>query len=228
GESVVTPSGVIDRAAITDPVTGRPDSRAFLQRYLPSLRDLLPTYAFLSDSSGSLTTINDTPSANRILLDLNATSSPGVNPWTANVGQVTATFGVYPRAWITNRLITTETFVREVVGDGRTGSIWPFESPHRVTPALGTTFYQKQSLAAGDDMVPEVSLLATYAGDPKITLKRWGNGPPLPGRVWTPTSASVRHADLLNNADVLAFVRSRLDGVPRASRPAARPRAQQV
>lgn len=210
GRKVATPSGVIDRAAITDPMTGRPDPRAFLQRYFASLRDMLPTYPFLIDTAGRLTTINDTPSANRILLDLNATSSPGVNPWTVNLGQVTATFGVSPRSWLTNREVKTETYIREVVADGKAGSIWPFQSLHRVTPAAGTTYYQKQSLAAGDDMVAEVSLVATYADDPTITVKKWGNGRPPPGRTWTRTSSGVRHANLLHNADVLAFIRSRL------------------
>lgn len=210
GHRVTGPSGAIDRASITDPLTGRPDPRAFLQRYFASLRDMLPTYAFLSDSAGRLSTINDTPQANRILLDLNATSSPGVNPWTANVGQVTATFGVNPRAWLTGWPVTTETYVRELVADGRTGSIWPFQLSHRIRPAAGTTYYEKQTLVAGDDMVPEVSLVATYAGDPTITIKPWGNGTPPSGRTWTRTSSSVRHARLLDNPDVLAFVRSRL------------------
>jgi hypothetical protein len=148
GRKVTGPSGMIHRAAITDPVTGRPDPRAFLQKYFASLRDMLPTYAFLSDGSGRLSTINDTPFANRILLDLNATSSPGVNPWTANVGQVTATFGVHPRAWLTGWAVTTETYVREVIADGSTGSIWPFQSSHRIRPAAGTIYFEKQALAA--------------------------------------------------------------------------------
>lgn len=208
--SVATPFGMIDRAAITDPVTGRPDPRAFLQRYLASLRDMLPTYAFLYNKTGQLTTINDTQSANHILLDLNATSSPGVNPWTAKVRQVTATFGVNPRSQITDRAITTETLVHEVVSDGKSGSIWPFQSLHPVTPASGTTFYNRQSLTMGDDMVPEVSLVATYAGDPKITIRPWGNGTPTPGQAWTRTSASVRHAELLHNPDVLALILKQL------------------
>ncbi len=216
GRAVTGPNGVIDRAAITDPVTGRPDPRAFLQRYFASVRDMLPTYEFLYDTAGRLTTINDSPSANRILLDLNATSSPGVNPWTANVGQVTATFGVHPREWFWNRPLPTETFVRNAVGDGRTGSIWPFQSPRRITPAAGTVYPVKQSLVGGDDMIPEVSLMATYANDPRITVRRWGNGAPAAGQSWTRTSSSVRHASVLNNRDVLAFVRSRL--IPTATR----------
>lgn len=216
GRAVTGPNGIIDRAAITDPVTGRPDPRAFLQRYFASLRDMLPTYEFLYDTAGRLTTINDSPSANRILLDLNATSSPGVNPWTVHVGQAIAAFGVHPREWLWNRAVLTETFVREVVGDGRTGSIWPFQSARRVTPAKGAVYLVKQSLDGGDDMVPEVSLVATYANDPTITIRRWGNGAPPTGRSWTPTVSSVQHASVLRNPDVLAFVRSRL--APTATR----------
>lgn len=133
-----------------------------------------------------------------------------MNPWTARVGRVTATFGVHPRRWITNRVVETETFVREIIGDGRSGSIWPLESRHWMTPAAGTTYFQRQAFGAGDDMVPKVPLVATYSGDPTITLKRWGNGTPPAGRSWTRTSASVRHAGFLGNPDALAFVRSRL------------------
>jgi hypothetical protein len=59
-------------------------------------------------------------------------------------------------------------------------------------------------------MVPSVSLRATYANDPRIVVKPWGNGRPGVDRKWTPTTGSVRHAELLANGDVLAFIRRRL------------------
>jgi len=103
------PDGIIDRATITDPVTGRPDPLVFLRRYLPSLRDPLPTFDVLRDVAGGLINLNATPDANHLLLDLNAGTSPGVNPWAARVGEVIATFGVHPLGWFTRQPVATET-----------------------------------------------------------------------------------------------------------------------
>lgn len=211
GRAVTGPDGIIDRAAITDPVTGQPDPLLFLQRYLASLRDLMPTYGFLRDADGRLTDINNTPSANYLLLDINATSSPGVNPWTALVRQATATFGVHPVGRFTGRPVLTETFVRDVVADGRTGSTWPFQLPKPIVPLAGTRVHVRERLAAGDDMVPAVSLAATYANDPTLVVKPWGNGTRQPHDLsWNATKGSVRHAGFLSNPDVLAFVRRRI------------------
>jgi len=208
--SVAGPDGRIDRAAILDPVTSLPDPRLFLRRYLPSLRDMLPTYAFLTDTSGRLTTINNTPDANHLLLDINRRSSPGTNPWARLVRQVTVSYGEHPRGGFFDRPIATETFVRAVVADGRSGSVWPFQSPRPITPPAGSVYHLRESLPAGDDMVPSVSLRATYAGDPRIVVRPWGNGTPEGGRAWTPTKGSVRHAEILKNRDVLTFIRDRL------------------
>ncbi|MFM8290542.1 MAG: dockerin type I domain-containing protein [Planctomycetia bacterium] len=208
--SVAGPDGRIDRAAIIDPVTALPDPRLFLRRYLASLRDMLPTYAFLTDTSGRLTTINDTPDANHLLLDINARSSPGVNPWARLMRQVTVSYGEHPRSVFFKRPIVTETFVRAVVADGRSGSVWPFQSPRPITPPTGSVYHVRETLPAGDDMVPSVSLRATYAGDPRIVVRAWGNGAPGAGREWVPTKGSVRHAEIPGNRDVLAFIRHRL------------------
>lgn len=210
-EATVTgPDGSIDLAAITDPQTGQPDPRLFLQRYLASLRDLLPTYEFLTDTSGRLTTINDTPDANRLLLDLNAGSTAGSNPWASLVGRVTVTYGEHPLALLSRRPITTETFVRAVVADGRSGSVWPFEVSRPITPPAGSVYHLREKLASGDDLLPTVSLQATYANDPRIVVRSWGNGTPTAGQTWTPTTGSVRHSEVLGNSDVLAFIRRRL------------------
>ncbi|MFM8496604.1 MAG: dockerin type I domain-containing protein [Planctomycetia bacterium] len=210
GASVAGPDGHIDRAAIADPLTALPDPRLFLRRYLASLRDMLPTYAFLTDTSGRLTTINNTPDANHLLLDINARSSPGRNPWTRLVREVTVGYGEHPRGGFFNQPIVTETFVRAVVADGRSGSVWPFQAPTPITPPAGSVYLVRETLPAGDDMVPSVSLRATYADDPRIVVRPWGNGTPGAGRNWTPTAGSVRHAELLGNPDVLAFIRRRL------------------
>ena len=210
GKVVTGPTAAIDRVSITDPVTREPDPRVFLQRYLASLRDLLPTYDFLEGPDGTRTNINDTSAANRFLLDLNARSAPGVNPWTAVVRRATATFGVFPVGWFGP--VSTETYNKVVVADGKSGSIWPFQLARPITPPAGTVYHAKRSLNAGDDMVPLVSLLATYANDPRIMVRGWANGMQPPGSGWISTKGSVRHAAVVSNADVVAFMRSRIGG----------------
>lgn len=154
--------------------------------------------------------VNDTPDANHLLLDLNAGSVPGVNPWTSLVRQATVTYGEHPRALVSNRPITTETFVRAVVADGQRGSVQPFQVPNPITPPAGSISHVRERLPAGDDTVPAVSLRATSANDPTIVVRAWGNGAPAIGQTWTPTTGSVRHAGFLGNPDVLAFIRRRI------------------
>lgn len=210
-EATVTgPDGSIDLAAITDPRTGQPDPRLFLRRYLASLRDMLPTYPFLTDPSGRLTTINDTPDANGLLLEINAGSTSGSNPWASLVRRVTVTHGEHPLERVSRQPIMTETFVRAIVADGRSGSVWPFQESRPITPPAGSIYHMRERLASGDDMVPGVSLEATYANDPRIVVRAWGNGKPSTSRSWTPTNGSVRHATFLGNPDILAFIRRRV------------------
>lgn len=214
GKTVTSPLGNIDLATITDPNTGQPDPLKFLRLYGSSLRDLLPTYDFLYTTGGTLTNINTDPtSSNNTMLDLNATSSPGVNPWTSKVTQVTATYGVYPN--LNSDLMTTQTTDQTVIADGTTGSIWPFQEPAAVTPAAGTIYYTPGSVAAGDSVVPFVSQVATYANDPSILVVQWGNGKPSdPSTLnWINTAGVVVHGTYITNSDVLELMRKRLMGV---------------
>lgn len=211
GETVTGPNGNIDLATITDPDTQQPDPLKFLRLYGSSLRDLLPTYDFLYTTEGQLTNINHDPnSANNLLLDINATSSAGVNPWTANVGQVTATYGVYPD--LNGDLMTTQTTDQTVIANGTTGSVWPFQEAGPITPAYGTIYYTVNSIAEGDSVVPFISQVATYAGDPSILIQQWGNGSPKSPLTWTNTAGIVVHSPYITNSDVLEFVRKRLQG----------------
>ncbi|MEW6160448.1 MAG: hypothetical protein AB1813_23695, partial [Verrucomicrobiota bacterium] len=74
GGRVATPQGDISLADITTDgtISGTPSPQRFLGLYLRSLRDVLPTFAFLDDGSGNLTDINSHPDEkNTFLLDLN-------------------------------------------------------------------------------------------------------------------------------------------------------------
>jgi hypothetical protein len=44
---------------------------------------------------------------------------------------------VHPVGTFTGRPVVTETFVRDVVADGRTGSTWPSQLPKRIVPPAG-------------------------------------------------------------------------------------------
>lgn len=211
GATVYSPLGNIDLATITDPITQQPDPLKFLRLYDASLRDLLPTYDFLYTTGGQLTNINSDPaSANNLLLDINATSSAGVNPWTTKVGQVTATYGVYPD--LGNNLLTTQTTDQTVVADGTSGTVWPFQESAPITPAAGTIYYTVNSIAQGDSVVPFVSQVATYANDPSIMIVQWGNGGSKGGLTWTNTAGVVVHGSYITNSDVLELLRKRLIG----------------
>ncbi len=213
GNTITSPLGDIDLAAITDPGTGQPDPLKFLRLYGASLRDLLPTYNFLLTTGGQLTNINSDPtSSNNTVLDLNATSSPGVNPWTALVDSATATFGVYPN--ISGTLVQTNTENQTVVGDGTTGQIWPFQEANPIVPPAGTIYYNDVEGNFGDGTVPYISQIATYANDPSIVVMQWGNGVSQTPPSWTQTIGVVEHSPYLNNGDVLEFIRKRLRGLP--------------
>jgi hypothetical protein len=212
GQVVTSPLGNIDLAAITDPNTGQPDPLKFLRLYGASLRDLNPTYDFLLTTGGVLTNINNDPaSANYTVLDMNATSSPGVNPWTALVDSATATFGVYSN--INGNPVQTVTQNQTVVADGTTGQIWPFQEANPIVPPAGTIYYNDIPMDFGDGTVPYVSQIATYAGDSSIFVKQWGNGTSQNPPSWTQTIGVVLHSPYLNNSDVLELVRKRLAGL---------------
>jgi triacylglycerol esterase/lipase EstA (alpha/beta hydrolase family) len=212
GETVTSPNGNITLATITDPVTQQPNPNLFLQLYVSSLRDLLPTYDFLYTTNGVLTNINSTPSANHLLIDINATSSPGVNPWTNKVSQVTATYGVYPN--LNNDLMPTITSDQTVIADGTTGSVWPFQSDNAIVPPAGSIYFTSISAPAGDSIVPFISQVATYAGDSSIMIVQWGNGQPSGSLTWINTGNIVTHSGYLTNSDVLEFLRKRIKSIP--------------
>ncbi len=211
GGVVTSPLGNITLATITDPNTGQPDPLKFLRLYGASLRDLNPTYDFLLTTQGQLTNINSDPaSANYTVLDMNATSSPGVNPWTSLVDSASATFGVYSS--INGNLVQTVTENQTVIADGTSGLIWPFQESDPIVPPAGTIYFNNIPKNFGDGTVPYISQIATYANDGSITLAKWGNGTPQHPPGWTQTIGVVLHSPYLNNGDVLEFVRKRLRG----------------
>ena len=197
------PDRNINKASITDPVTGKANPTMFLRQYVPSLATLNPTYNFLYDIKGNLSNINSDPaSANNLLLDLNALSKPGSNPWIANADAVYATYGV---------TLNTVTQDKTHVGPG--GSIVSIGGNGKPVPTVdGQTWYSELSSAdSGDSVVPLASLQTTFVGDRNITLKPWGNGAPVSGLTFTPTTQPVDHSvGIVKNTDVLGWIAQQL------------------
>jgi hypothetical protein len=189
----------ITRRSITDPATGKPSPQAFLRQYFPSLATLNPTYGFLVDLDGKTTNINTLPgSANVALLDLNGASKPGINPWLSLVGKAFASYGV-----------TLDTVTRVTTHQGTGGFVTGIQDKGIPQPTVpGQIWYEPViEPKAGDGVVPLVSLESTFVGDPRITLKPWGNGTPTDDLPFTPTAGAVDHMlGIIANPDVLTWV----------------------
>ncbi|MEW6158414.1 MAG: LEPR-XLL domain-containing protein, partial [Verrucomicrobiota bacterium] len=74
GGRISTPHGDISLGDITDDLTilGQPEPTRFISHYLPALRDLLPTFDFVDDGTGTLADLNtNLQLRNNFLLDLN-------------------------------------------------------------------------------------------------------------------------------------------------------------
>ena len=194
------PDQVIDQRSIRDPGQGgEPSSRRFMQQYFASLRTLLPTYNFLSDRQGEQTNINGDPSArNTFLLDLNARSSVGRNPWAHALERVFASYGV-----------TEPTAIRAQTRVGPGGETMSVATGYKVFPTQdGEVWYDvRTDKDGGDGVVPYRSLQSTYLRDPRINLKPWGNGAPKPGLPFTTTTGKVDHVSgILTNPDIQAWI----------------------
>jgi hypothetical protein len=221
-----------------------PDATQFFRLYSPLRQSLMPIYDFLLPPGGSqYTNVNSDPSLRSdVLLDLNALSTNGHNPWLLRIGTATGEGGAYATyatgarekksIWdfIIPGLINKNPFINTLVTvdqlSDEQGSYLPLihllqpkptlvpvaDSPF---PRIGDT--ENDEPLNGDGNVAFVSLLSTYSGDPKITLVQWGNGKPpanIPADVmWNRrTDYPVYHVVFYLNPDVVAFVISTLTG----------------
>lgn len=203
GTSVVNgPGFVIDQASITDSVTLQPSPLLFGQQYFAYFRQSIADYDFLS-INGVVGNVNTDPANSpNLLLDLNAGSTMGSNPWLSRVKDSSATFGV---------TVTTVTQLVEQTGVG--GAVWPIGQPAPVQTVAGQLWYQVQRTTnQGDGITPIYSLFSRFPGDPRINLQLWGSSSvtPPPGIGFTPTNFSVAQIGLINNPDFMTWLRARL------------------
>jgi hypothetical protein len=184
----------------------RPDPNTFFRLYDPMRQSLMVTTDFLTPSGGgSPTNVNSDPTLrSNVILDLNANTSPGSNPWALlvgipgppKVGGVINTFatGARQRADVLDFVVparvnqndyvcTASGIVQLPAGEGSylplTGllTLNPVLSPvsQALFPQVGNT--ETDPPLNGD----ENAFFASYEGnvymDPNITRIQWGNGP---------------------------------------------------
>lgn len=205
GGTITGPAGDITLASITDPDQAIQQLN-FLHAYNPLFKAVIPTYDFLYPLGGDTpTNLDDDPvNNNNLLLDLNATSTAGNNPWAALADRLYVT---YPANVVidgqpsqTNVLDQT----REGTG-GQVASFTAFASPTPVaTPTVPgqTWYYEIFEPQAGDGAFPLISmqgnLFDTFGyPDPNVVVKQWGNAQaPLdtaPIGTWEATVDNLSH-----------------------------------
>ena len=227
GGTITGPAGNITNASLTG--TGLSREVSFLRQYNPLLRLVLPTYPFLyplATPGTAAGTINDSPgSRNELLLDLNAASSPGSNPWSALAGHVVVTYPVHvlaPPAGEGSQTVSTDVMDQTRKGPG--GTVVPFtqfsQSQQKPIPTVpGQTWYQEiLQPDAGDGAFPlrtMQGMFFTSAGepDPEIQVQQWGNGPSPtagPEASWITATGNLSHNLFIENPEITNWISHQL------------------
>ncbi len=258
GGTISGPDHKINRAAILKlDKDGKliPDATTFFRLYVPMRQSLMPTSAFLQKlNATTLVDINSDPAVRSdVLLDLNAKSRPGRNPWlklvgTPTDGGVIATYATGAREktqlrdFIVPGLVNQNPYISTVIGIDQLGldqgtylplldlllQVKPttVEVATSRFPRIGDDEVKEQ--LAGDGNGPFTSYRSTLGGDPNVEIIQWGNGAPPPGLpqdvVWNrQTDYPVYHDVFFYNPDVRKLVVETLTGEPAKSVPAMTP-----
>ncbi|GJF18711.1 hypothetical protein NGTWS1803_08200 [Mycolicibacterium cyprinidarum] len=205
GGTITGPAGDITMASIagSDPSTQQLN---FLRAYNPLFRVVIPTYDFLlpPDATQPTNLDNDPKNNNNLLLDLNATSTPGNNPWARLVSKLYVTYPA--NVVVQGKPSQTALFDHTMQGPGgRVAPFTAFSTPNPVTTptGVGESWYQEVVVPqAGDNAFPFRSMQGTFfdstgVPDPAVTLQQWGNEPPpvgnAPIRQWSQTADDLSH-----------------------------------
>lgn len=221
GGTITGPAGNITRSDLK----GRGLTRqvSFLRLYNPLLRLVLPTTAFLFPAGRRTdpVTINDSADRNETLLDLNATTTPGSNPW-ARLAQTTiATYPMHVLAQPTTAdSKPVQTNVLDQTQQGTGGQILPFTAfdnakPKPIATKPGQTWYSEiYRPDAGDGAFTTVTmqeLFFTKTGqpDPGIQIQQWGNGasPTQSGKdSWVSATGDLSHNLFIENPVIIDWI----------------------
>lgn len=223
GGEISGPTGSITKADLTG--TGLTRQVSFLRLYNPLFRLVLPTYPFVSlNRAGKegLRTINGDPeSRNELLLDLNATSAPGSNPWASLADSLIVTYPVHVLAvpdTADTSTVLTAVADEQMVGPG--GLVVPFTAFDRpsqrgIPTVAGQRWYRETYEAnAGDGAFPIRSMQeyffdSTGQPDPLIRVQQWGNGPSptgTPKAEWVTARGNLSHNLFIENPDITSWI----------------------
>lgn len=222
GGTITGPAGDITMASIASSSSATQELN-FLHAYNPLFRVVIPTYDFLylpgSNQPSNLD--DDLANNNNLLIDLNATSNPGNNPWVLLADKVYVT---YPA----NVLVQGEpiqTALYDHTREGTGGEVAPFtafSSPAPVaTPTVAGQIWYHETLEfqAGDGAFPYTSMQGTFfdsAGfpDPAVTIRQWGNQlspidtPPI--GTWFQTADDISHNYFIAAPDIDQWIAAKI------------------
>jgi hypothetical protein len=192
------PDHIIDSQSLRDPKNGDNAVERFTRLYMPSIKDLLPSYAFLFDNESYPRSLNGTPYENKLLNDLNYGAN---NRWAEKVIKADVIFGISE---------ATNTYVISRTGTGgKKVSLNNISVPEDTRP--GETWYRDSSVAHyGDRVVPLNSLLSSYAGSSRINVIGWSNIDMSIDMVYNITRGSIDHVGVLQNEDVMSWIVNRI------------------
>lgn len=222
GGTITGPAGDITMASIASPDPSTQQLN-FLHAYNPLFRIVLPTYDFLYlPGATEPSSINDDPANNNsLLLDLNATSTPGDNPWAQLADRLYVTYPA--NVLVGGEPSQTAVYDRLMVGTGGEVALFTaFASPDPVaTPTVPGEIWYDEILEpqAGDGAFPLMSMQSTLfdsAGfpDPAVIVQQWGNqtsplGVP-PIGTWRQTPDDISHNYFIAAPDVDRWIAARV------------------
>jgi hypothetical protein len=152
GVPITGPDADITLASIS--TNGVADPKKFILQFAPSLRDLLPTFAFINDGTSTLKTLNnDSIYANKFLLDLNGGLDQ--NAFTNS---------------LTNKLVVFYSSDQETNSSsdeltGGSGQIYDMTHPFGRSPGSSEVWYEDQSTVTGDGTVLASSVFGQFSTD---------------------------------------------------------------
>lgn len=223
GGEISGPTSSITKSDLTG--SGLTRQVSFLRLYNPLFRLVLPTYPFLSSNDArqeGLRTINNDPAnRNELLLDLNATSAPGSNPWARLADSVIATYPIHvlaaPDTTDTSTVLTTVAD-QEKVGPG--GVVVPFtafdQPTQRGVPTVAGQRWYREIFEpnAGDGAFPIRSMQDYFFDaqgnpDPLLRVQQWGNGPGptgTPKAEWVSANGNLSHNLFIENNEITSWI----------------------
>lgn len=212
GGRIVGPDHIITRADLLKTAKDKSvqvDPTRFFRLYDPLRQSLMPTNAFLKPAGNRRRiNINDVPYLRSdVLLDLNARSKHGVNPWLKRVGTSNGGGGAYATYatgarvasksidFVVPGLVNKNDFITTVIGITELpkdrgffvpliaflASPNPKPIPVADSPFRRTGTVESTPILAGDGNSPFTSYRSTLGGDHRIKIVQWGNGAMPPG-----------------------------------------------